>query len=337
MKKIIIPLSVISLVLITFVIAMVWWSRAIAPPLKDINKTNFLITKGMSASQIGIKLQENGFIKNSTAFKIYTQVTGKSQNIQAGEYLLSKNLTLYQLVDELVKGPTQIWVTIPEGFRREQVAIRFANLLGKEGKQKDNFIQEFLKLTEEKEGFLFPDTYLVAKDITVAKIVSAMESTFVKMTLTLENKINRSSLTEVQIITIASLIERETKNEKERPGVSGVIYNRLEYNWPLQVDAAVQYAVASAKTKEKTTFDDNLEFWVNLTKSDLEMNSPYNTYKNAGLPPGPIANPGLSSITAAVNPESHEYFFYLHDLNGDIHYAKTLEEHNFNVRKYLGK
>lgn len=338
MKKLIIPLIVILGVFASLVIAFFWWVNVIAAPSSDKTDTNFLITKGMSASQIGIKLQDSGIIKNATAFKIYTQATGKSKNIQAGEYLLPKNTTLYHLVDELLKGPTQIWVTIPEGLRREQVAIKFADSLGKEGIDWESFFSEFLDLTSQKEGFLFPDTYLIPKDITPVKIVGAMDATYAKMTKEL-NLDARSGYSEKQIITIASMIERETRNETERPGVAGVLYNRLNAGWPLQVDATIQYVVASLaihKISGKQAFD-NFIFWGDISKDNLELSSPYNTYKYPGLPPGPIANPGVSSISAAANPAQNDYFFYLHDSEGKIHFSKTLEEHNANVRKYLGK
>jgi UPF0755 protein len=125
---------------------------------------------------------------------------------------------------------------------------------------------------------------------------------------------------------MASIIERETKTNEERPVVAGILWKRLENDWPLQVDATLQYAIANSET-----------WWPILTKEDLEINSSYNSYKFTVLPPTPIASPGLSSIKASANPQDSDYWFYIHDPEAQIHYAETIEEHNNNIRKYLGK
>jgi len=151
-----------------------------------------------------------------------------------------------------------------------------------------------------------------------------------KMTDTFDSKVkdleNNSGFSFDQAIILASLIERETKTDEERPVVAGILIKRLNSGWPLQIDASVQYAVGSEK-----------EWWPVLTLDDLSVKSGYNTYMNQGLPPTPIASPGLSSIKAAFNPEESDYWYYIHDTKGQIHYAKTLEEHNANIAKYLGK
>ncbi|KKR62981.1 MAG: Aminodeoxychorismate lyase, partial [Candidatus Woesebacteria bacterium GW2011_GWA1_40_43] len=141
----------------------------------------------------------------------------------------------------------------------------------------------------------------------------------------LKDGIDVSTLTLKEIIMLASIIERETKMDEERPMVAGVLINRLNIDMGLQADATVQYAVGTAGN-----------WWPILTKEDLLVNSPYNTYRFRGLPPAPIANPGLSSITAAVFPEESDYLYYLHDAKGQAYFARTLAEHNENVRQYLG-
>ena len=161
-----------------------------------------------------------------------------------------------------------------------------------------------------------------------------MNSNFEKKYAELSNQA-ASNLTKNQIVTLASMIERETITDEERPIVSGILIKRLENDWALQVDAAVQYAVANSKIKSSSSRLEN--YWETITKLDLEINSPFNTYKYTGLPPSPIANPGLSSLSAALNPQESSYWFYLHDPKGIIHYAEDIEGHNENVRKYLGK
>jgi UPF0755 protein len=156
-----------------------------------------------------------------------------------------------------------------------------------------------------------------------------MTETFTSKTKNLENN---SGMSINQAVVLASLLERETKTDAERPIVAGILMNRLDSDWPLQIDAAVQYAVASENCKFKT---ENCTWWPILTLEDLSVKSAYNTYKNQGLPPNPIANPGLSSLKAAFNPKENDYWYYIHDNQGQIHYARTLVEHNSNIAKYL--
>lgn len=298
-----------------------WWYSVAKPPSADTSSKDFLIIKGSSASQIGNKLEKEGLIRNALAFKIYVQISGKARSIQAGEYKLSQSYSLFKMVDELTQGPAEIWVTIPEGLRREEIAERFASAFG----QGEGFTQEFLSATRDIEGFLFPDTYLFPKDSSPSSVVNKMRSTFDIKTTELDEGIKTSDLTLREIVILASIIERETRTPDERPIVAGVLINRLDVGMGLQADATVQYAVGTAGN-----------WWPILTKDDLQVNSPYNTYRFRGLPPAPIANPGLSSITATVFPEDSDYLYYLHDAKGQIYFARTLAEHNENVRKYLG-
>ena len=328
MKRAII-LFVPLLSLIVIVGFLLWFKSVGSPVSSDTSLKDFLIVKGSSASLVGNNLFKEGLIKNALAFKIYIQVTGKAKSIPAGEYRLSGSYSLFKLVDELTKGPTEIWVTIPEGLRREEIADKFATAFGKG----EEFKQEFIEKSDGQEGYLFPDTYLFPKTASASSVVAKMRSTFDKKIADLQEKIDSGSLTLNQAVTLASIVERETKFADERPIVAGILLNRLNIGMGLQADATVQYAVASKTCKTQSP----CEWWPILTRDDLEIASSYNTYRFRGLPPGPIASPGLSSIKAAVEPEASEYLYYLHDSKGQAHYAKTLEEHNENVRKYLGK
>jgi len=145
---------------------------------------------------------------------------------------------------------------------------------------------------------------------------------------------SNTNLTKPQLIILASLIEREMKTGDERPIVAGIILNRLNAGMPLQIDATVQYAVASARCGSEII---SCAWWEPLASADLVINSPYNTYENTGLPPTPIANPGLSAIKAAYNPSTTDYLYYIHDSSGTIHYATTLEEQDANIKKYLDR
>ncbi len=303
-KKVLI--FIIALIAIS-VGTLLWVKEKVAPFSTDTKKVDFLITKGSSVSQIGNNLEKNGLIKNAIVFKFFVQATSSQNKIQAGEFQLSPNMTMFDVLETLKKGPAELWVTIPEGLRHDEIADRFTKGLSKN----EVFKAEFIKLAQPLEGYLFPDTYLFPKDVTVGKVIEKMETTFTK-------KIG-TNIGLDQLI-MASIIERETKGNSEKPIVAGILFKRLNNSWPLQVDASIQYAKGD---------------WKPILISDKNLNSRYNTYKFQGLPPGPISNPGLASIQAAMNPEDSEYWYYIHDDSGKIHYAKDIDEHNENIRKFL--
>ncbi len=338
MKKRKKPLIFLFLVIFTlavgvFATVFFWWNNNTGAPSDNTEKIRFTVTRGMGASEVANKLQNEGLIKNSTAFKIYVQLTDKSDKILAGEYSLPQNLKLAALTNILLEGPEEIWVTIPEGLRVEEVAHKTAIGLGLDGQEHENFVDEFYAQSQNREGYLFPDTYLFPKDVTAEKAVSRMMSVF-KTSFAKAKEVKTTNLSDNEVVILASLIEKEALGNDERPVIAGVIMNRLGSDWPLQIDASVQYQEGSRVCKLSNP---NCDWWPTVTKESLEKTSPFNTYKNIGLPPSPIANPGLTSLMAASNPTATDYYFYLHDASGNIHFSKTLEEHNTNVRKYLGK
>lgn len=329
MKKYFILLALVTVLITGIIIVGQSIRQTLKPASADSAFYDFLITKGSSASQIAAKLEKKGFIRDALVFRFYVQLSGKSKKIQAGEYSLSPSYSLTRVIEILIKGPVEVWVTIPEGLRREEIAGKFASAFGKDEK----FIDEFNRASSGLEGFLFPDTYLFPKEATASAVVKKMRSTFDVKTAQLKEAIDASDLSLNEIVTLASIIERETKTNAERPVVAGILLNRLNAGIGLQADATVQYAIATVNCQLSTVNCEN--WWSPVTKTDLSINSPYNTYKYRGLPPGPIANPGLTSLKAASSPEENDYLYYLHDAKGQIYYAKTLEEHNENVRKYL--
>ncbi|QQG42003.1 MAG: endolytic transglycosylase MltG [Candidatus Woesebacteria bacterium] len=316
MKKLFLLLLVLTLVAAA---SIVWFYINVQPAGTNKNFKNFLIEKGASASKIGTNLEQAGFIKNALAFKIYVKFSGQDGKIFPGEYRLNSAMSMFQIVSQLTRGPLELWVTIPEGLRREEVAMRFTTGLDRDAV----FTNEFLQASKNYEGKLFPDTYLFPKDASASSIVNKMTKTFDSKTSGL---VAGPDLTFNQRIVLASILERETKTSAERPIVAGIMMNRIRAGMPLQVDAAVQYAVGTSKN-----------WWPILSRDDLQINSPFNTYKFSGLPPAPIASPGISALEAAFSPASTEYWYYIHDKSGIIHYAGTLQEHNANVAKYLGK
>lgn len=324
MKKLLfVPLGLVVIGLIVSA-----WLYFMTLPVTNSEKfSNILIPKGSSAGAVGARLQKAGFIKSALVFKIYITLSGQAGSIQSGEFRLSPSFSLAQIIKELMRGPLEIWVTIPEGLRHEEIAEKFT----KSFEQDDQFFQEFLNLTKNLEGRLYPDTYLFPKEASAGAVVGKMNRTFDSKILALKSS---SGLTNEQNIILASILERETITDEERPVVAGILLKRLNAGWPLQADATVQYATGTTRCKGAPM---GCEWWKPLIKDDLAINSPYNSYKFQGLPPTPICNPGISSLEASYNPVESEYWYYIHDNKGGIHYAKTLEEHNDNIYKYLGK
>jgi len=307
-----------------------WWIQNSKPVSSNEETVDFLVIRGRSASEIGHELYDKGLIKNALAFKFYVQLTGKSDQIQAGEFRLSPSYSLKETVHALSGPPLELWVTIPEGLRREEIVMRFINGLEKKGSDAANFRNEFLEESEGLEGYLFPDTYLLPRDVRAASVVSVLKSNFDKKMNDIGHNFP-AGYDLNDIVVLASLIEREAITNRERSVIAGILYNRLENEWPLQVDAAVQYVKANTYCKGKAECD----WWPkNLTKDDLEIDSSYNTYIYSGIPPAPISNPGFESLKSAAEPTPNDYFFYIH-ADGEIYYAKTLQEHNSNIERYL--
>lgn len=282
-----------------------------APIPGSETKVNFVVPKGQSAGQIIQSLSSQNLIKSQFTTKIYLKLTGLDQKIIPGSYVLSPGQNLSEVVTVLTSGPKDIWVTFPEGWRREQIATRLAATV------KDFDSQEFITKTASQEGSLFPDTYLISPQAGVDDVIKILTSNFSS-----KSQLDLSRAEDQQTLIIASLIERESRSDQERPIISGIIHNRLNSLWPLQIDASIQYVQGNFK-----------DWWPK--EINTKIMSAYNTYTHAGLPPAPICNPGLSSIQAARNPQKTPYFFYLHDSSGQVHYARTLSEHNLNIDKYL--
>lgn len=312
------------LVIAVVAASFLWWSNATAAPSINAQSKRILITKGMTAEAIADLLAKEGVIKNSLAFKIYTQVTDLSQKMQAGEFSVPANLKLEDVVKRLLSGPTEIWVTIPEGLRREQIAEKFADTLELAPDQATVFRQEFLTLSQNLEGYLFPETYLFPKTASPSAVIKRLSTTF-------EQKTAELNLTRDDVI-LASILERETRKADEAPIVAGILTNRLKIGMALQADATAQYAIGSLKCE---ALSNECEWWTTPTLEDLKIDSRFNTYKYPGLPPAPIASPGLAMLKAAADPAVTAYFYYIHTPDGQIYYAETLSEHNSNVQKYL--
>lgn len=302
----------------------------------------FTVEKGMGSSEIADLLEKNGIIRNGLFFKGYLKWTKEGSKFKAGTYAAKPGDTYDGLIARLnagdvVKEETVVF-TIPEGYTAKQVAARLAGAWKQEEAAFLNLIDTgtelkasaALDVPDEQtlrhrlEGYLFPETYELAKDSTPQEVVEAMLDQLAKKLDTIPDwrgKLKARGISLHQLMTVASLVEREVVVDEERALVAGVIYNRLKKEQKLEIDATVQYLLDQPKER--------------LLYKDLEVESPYNTYLNAGLPPGPICSPGLESIQAALEPQASEYLFYVTKKDGSKShlFAKTYKEHLANIKK----
>lgn len=317
-KRFIAPLVVIALVI---VFLWLWYKEGLLPVNSSVKTPQiFVIEKGQSINTIINNLQKDGLIRNRVVFYVVVRVMGIERAIQAGDYRLYRSMNAQEIAQNLTHGTLDKWVTVVEGLRKEEIAQVLT---------KSHGIEPLVFIRDAHEGKLFPDTYLIPTAITAKQIIVLMERNFSKkVTSDILATAQTKKLDENDLLTAASLVEREAKKFDDREIVAGILFNRLNADMPLQVDATVQYALG---------FDEATSTWwkKDLTLEDLKVVSPYNTYTNPGLPPGPICNPGLDSIKAVVNARKTDYLYYLTDKKGNMHYSKTLEEHNKNVAKYL--
>ncbi len=331
---------ILVLLLITIILLLssfiYWFKKELGPLSSSSEKVRFVVEKGKSASEVGEELYRSNLIKSKLVFKIYVQVLDKTKNINAGEFELSPSMSVSEIVTVLGKGPEELWVTIPEGLRKDEVVEKIIQALEFEEGKDTAFRDEFLALAKTDEGYLFPDTYLFPRDVRAELVIERLRSTFdEKYKEDVQPYMRQSKYLKNEIVIMASILERETRSTSEKPVVAGILWKRIENDWPLQVDASVQYAVANLKLVSPNT--KMVNWWPILTLNDLNINSPFNSYKYKGLPPSPICNPGITSLQAAANPEKSDYWFYIHSPEGQIYYARTPEEHASNVRKYLGR
>jgi len=296
------------------------------------------IVSGEDPLKIGQKLQENGVIANANDFLCYVRKIDAGSKIQAGYYEISVPISLEQLVPLLQSAQIQtVRVTIPEGLRLDEVAIRLENALTPNNSRVRFSADEFLQRTADPtvvnelsyaknkktlEGFLFPDTYEIAKNASTQEVIDLLTDNFTKRITTSAPLATSKTLSPYEVVILASILEKEAnRNYEEKQTIAGILLKRMKNGWLLQVDATLLYQ----KRDWKAT----------ITTQDTKIDHPYNTYTRKGLPPTPICNPGIESLKAVLNPKESAYWFYLHGKDGTVRYAKTHDEHLQNISLYL--
>lgn len=277
------------------------------------------IEKGSSLNAIALSLEDIGVIKSPLVFKLSVLIfSGSTGSAMAGDYIFSEPMASPRIASRLVNGEfnlTPVKITIPEGTTINNISTILSKAV-------PSFNSEaFLKETKDKEGYLFPDTYFFFPNVSTEQVVKDMENNFDKKIETLRDDISRSGHTTREIVIMASLLEHEAHTTDDRKIIAGILWKRINIGMPLQVDAPFIYDTG------KNTYQ--------LTTKDLKTDSPYNTYTRKGLPAGPIGNPGLDSILAAIYPKDSPYLYYLSDREGNVYYSATFDKHKRNKVLYI--
>ncbi len=292
------------------------------------HQATFVIRAGETFNELAARLKDEGVISSAARFKLYSRLTRSDKHLKAGEYRLSAAMTPVQILDMLVQGKSILYrLTIPEGYTIQQIAEEVA-------RQNLGTAEDIIKLATDSaaarsfgieaqtlEGYLFPDTYYFSKDAGPKKIIAKMVERFhSQFQPAWEQRAKELNFSVHQIVTLASIIEKETGAPSERPIIASVFHNRLKKRMRLESDPTVIYGIPN--------FDGNIK------RHHLQTRTPYNTYKIRGLPPGPIANPGSASIEAALYPDQTDFLYFVAKKDGTHYFSKNIKDHNRAVRKY---
>jgi UPF0755 protein len=311
---------------------------------QDTAKQVVTVAPGSTAGDIGTTLQQRGLIRSGLLFRLAAEQAGVGSSLAAGDYELSRSMSTNEIIQVLAKGQVKrgLLATIPEGWRSEQVADR---LEATGVASREDFFRAVndppsvpgVELLDSPppsrlEGYLFPETYEVPQKVSGPRAAELMVRMFNQRVGDALRSRPESELTPLQVLILASIVEREAKQAAERPMIASVYLNRLAAKLPLQADPTVQYAVATRDGAAAAAYN----YWKrDLTPTDLQIDSPYNTYVVPGLPPAPICNPGEASIRAVLQPSKTDYLYFVAttDGSGTHLFARTLDEHNANVAK----
>ena len=326
-------LGFVLLVLVGAGAAAAWLYLRVNQPYRGYTAAEQFVEIPQGAGSLGIgeRLVAAGVVRDMATFRTAVSMSRKGRQLKAGEYRFDRELTPFEVIDKLARGEVYvITVTFPEGLTVAEMArIVEAHGLGTaaafvQAAKDPAPIRDLDPAAKDLEGYLFPETYALPRRTDAARLVRLMAARFEKVfTPELRQAAAARNLTVRQVVTLAAIVEKETAKADERPLVAAVYTTRLRIGMPLQCDPTVIYALVKAGR-----YDGNLH------KDSLSFDSPYNTYRYPGLPPGPIASPGRASLEAAVHPADADYLYFVSRNDGSHAFARTLEEHNRNVQKF---
>ena len=322
-KSKIIITSFISVVAVLFVVFGYLYTLFLPVQSSVAETVRFVIPKGQAISIIGQRLEEAGLIKNSLVFKAIVKVNRLEQSIQAGSFDIAPSSNTGEIAKLLTSGTQDVWVTILEGWRTEEIAESL------ESQELDTFDPViFAEIAKDSEGMLYPDTYLIPREMSTENIHSMLLNTFERKIIQgLADEISSSHRSFEDVLIMASLVEREARNYEQMRKVAGILWNRIDLGMALQVDATLQYS-SGYNSAQQT-------WWAPPTVAQKQIDSKFNTYLHPGLPPKPIANPGIDAIKATLLPSESDDLYYIHAVDGTMYTAATLEQHSANINKYL--
>lgn len=316
------------------------WNEVNFPMSSTSQPLYFTVAKGDGVKDIAAHLKDQGLIRNTLAFEVYTYVKGATSGYTDGIFSLDKDMTIRDIFQALTSGQDvpEVNITLLEGWTAADMGayLEKQGIVSTADFEAAANVHDSRSIITDKtygflsdrpasatlEGYLFPDTYRVYKTTTASQIVEKMLDNFDdKFTEQMKSDAGKGNMSIYQIVTLASIIEKEVRSDTDRKLVAGIFYDRLNQGVALQSDATVNYATGNSSLQP--------------TADELNVNSLYNTYQHTGLPPGPICNPSLSSIMAAIYPTKSDYFYFLTKPDGTVVYSATYEEHLENKQKYL--
>lgn len=310
--------KVLVVVVLIVVLFSAYISFRLMAPFGFPENKMITVKKGASLAEVSALLDKENLIRSQSLFEFCAKVVGGTKPVAAGQYLFKKPISACVVANRIAHNISDIpliHITIPEGISNKEIVA----VLEKSIPSFDSAF--FLEHARSQEGFLFPDTYYFSENISAQGVETIMIANFNKKIEPWTGAIEASKHSQRDIVIMASILEREASTPEDMALVSGVLWNRISKGMPLQVDATFMYLLGKKSSE--------------LTSTDLKIKSAYNTYTNKGLPAGPIGNPGITAIRAAIQPTASPYLYYLSDNNGAMHYAKTFSEHVANKQKYL--
>lgn len=320
---------ILALVVVAIVMIIGYYIFQISTPVSRSDEQKIVeIKDGSSTEQIAATLKSAGLIRDARSFMIYVKTGPAHGLLKPGPYAFKPNMNTVQIVDYLHSGKIAVkTITFPEGITIDQMAARYEKIGFGSSQEfvaatKEIYDYDFLKFRPAGatlEGYLFPDTYTLKINATSRDLINKMLETFGQKAWPILQSAKKSNYKSYQLLTMSSIVEAEGLTIKDRALIASALFNRLERGMKLESDVTISYVTGSKQ----------------VSPADLAINSPYNSYKAAGLPPGPICNPGLAAISATVNPTPSDYLYFLADKGGVVHFAKTYAEHQNNISEYL--
>jgi len=334
---------VLFLLAVIVILPLFFYRLFLSAPQKEAETEVFVISLSLPGGELAGRLEEEGFIKSAWAFVFALQMKG-AREVESGGYRISKDMNVWRLAEVFGAEPDLVWVTIPEGWRKEQIGERLAKSLGWNHDQLSDWIQKYTAMDfDSLEGVYFPDTYLIPKDEDGLSVAGRFRNRFEEEFASYYDKFFEQDVKWTTGLTLASIIQREAAGDHDMNLIAGILWNRLLEGMRLEIDATVQYVrddvlhygAARDSVQPLEPYKSEGDWWAPIKPEDKDISSAYNTYRNKGLPPHPICNPGLAAIEAVLNPQETDCFYYLHDSNREIHCAITYEEHLENIENYL--